>query len=381
MAGHTTPNTPQRGTRTDIKPKEFDPIKKAEQKARLSVEAKRQACQAKGMFWDAATQTCNEKPVIDVGEAITEFQEEPERGKRGPSALPPAGTIEASTTRGEGGATQITLPDGRTFLAKLSNEDIQSIARGEQRRAAFASGQPQGQGLGQGVGGTIQPIGAAQTQIEQQIEAERLGRQLGQFGQLSISPTGLDVGEAAITGIVDAIPRALGLAAGAATAVGIGTAATGAGLPIAAPLALAVGAATFVGSVGASIFRNFKEQRTDTTTAQQRVLDEGKQNLNDWATLAASDPVNRGIYVARFNQQLALIAQAYRQMKLDTSRDIAKFETALPNLAEFETFYNLQGERDYLVARMRLSLSVSQDPEFIYQMQELSDRRFKNEER
>jgi hypothetical protein len=120
---------------------------------------------------------------------------------------------------------------------------------------------------------------------------------------------------------------------------------------------------------------NFKSQRTDTTNAQKRVLVEGKQNLNDWATLAAADPANRALYIKNFNQQLALIDQAYRQMKLDTSRDVAKFETALPELAEFEAFYMAQGERDYLVAKMYRSLGVMQDPDYSYQLQELANRR------
>ncbi|KKK79005.1 hypothetical protein LCGC14_2837830, partial [marine sediment metagenome] len=61
----------------------------------------------------------------------------------------------------------------------------------------------------------------------------------------------------------------------------------------------------------------------------------------DWVTLARADPSKRMEYLAKFNMQLALINQSFRQMKLDTSRDVAKFETALPNLAEFNTFYSV----------------------------------------
>jgi len=118
---------------------------------------------------------------------------------------------------------------------------------------------------------------------------------------------------------------------------------------------------------------NFKSQRRDTTTAQQRVLDEGKQNLNDWSTLAKNDPANRAYYLAQYNKQSAQINQAYRQMKLDTSRDVTKFETALPNLAEFEAFYSQGGERDALDNEMKNSL-LAQAPEG-YDMMELSYRR------
>ena len=62
-------------------------------------------------------------------------------------------------------------------------------------------------------------------------------------------------------------------------------------------------------------------------------------------------------------------------MKLDTSRDVTKFETAIPNLAEFETFYSRDGERDFLVVDMRVNLAAPIDPELVYRMAELRGRR------
>jgi len=210
-------------------------------------------------------------------------------------------------------------------------------------------------------------------QQQAQFEAQQLAGQVGQFQQLGVEPTGLDVGQAATQGIVWAIPRALSFAAtGAAAGALGGSAFAGVG---AVPGAIIGAVGGFVSGITSSMISNFKSQRTDTTNAQKRVLVEGKQNLNDWATLAAADPANRSLYIKNFNQQLALIDQAYRQMKLDTSRDVAKFETALPDLAEFEAFYMAQGERDYLVAKMYQSLGVMQDPDFSYQMQELANRR------
>ena len=210
-------------------------------------------------------------------------------------------------------------------------------------------------------------------QQQAEIQAQQLAGQVGQFQQLGVEPTGLDVGQAATQGIVGAIPRALSFAASGAAAGALGGSAfAGVG---AVPGAIIGAVGGFVSGITSSMISNFKSQRTDTTNAQKRVLDEGKQNLNDWATLAAADPANRSLYIKNFNQQLALIDQAYRQMKLDTSRDVAKFETALPDLAEFEAFYMAQGERDYLVAKMYQSLGVMQDPDFSYQMQELATRR------
>ena len=210
-------------------------------------------------------------------------------------------------------------------------------------------------------------------QQQAQFEAQQLAGQVGQFQQLGVEPTGLDVGQAATQGIVWAIPRALSFAAtGAAAGALGGSAFAGVG---AVPGAIIGAVGGFVSGITSSMISNFKSQRTDTTNAQKRVLVEGKQNLNDWATLAAADPANRSLYIKNFNQQLALIDQAYRQMKLDTSRDVAKFETALPDLAEFEAFYMAQGERDYLVAKMYQSLGVMQDPDYSYQMQELANSR------
>ena len=211
-------------------------------------------------------------------------------------------------------------------------------------------------------------------QQQAQMEAQQLAGQVGQFQQLGVEPTGLDVGQAATQGIVGAIPKALGFAATGAAAGALGGTAVLPGVGTAGGAVIGA-VAGFVSGLASSMISNFKSQRTDTTNAQKRVLDEGKQNLNDWATLAAADPANRALYIKNFNQQLALIDQAYRQMKLDTSRDVAKFETALPDLAEFEAFYMAQGERDYLVAKMYQSLGVMQDPDYSYQLQELATRR------
>ena len=122
---------------------------------------------------------------------------------------------------------------------------------------------------------------------------------------------------------------------------------------------------------------NMKGQRTDDTNAQQRVLDEGKQTLKDWSTMAKSDPTNREFYLSQFNIQLQLIQDAHVQMLTDTNADVAKFESAIPNLAEFNSFYSLGGERDALVNDMVISLQtpVSID----YSMIELTQRRVINE--
>jgi len=231
----------------------------------------------------------------------------------------------------------------------------------------------------QGGVGAAAGVEARRIQQEQLAAGQQLAGGVGQFGELGVSPTGLNTGAALAAGLTDAIPSAIkqaGLVAGGGAALGgaIGTAGGPLGTGGGAVLGAAIGgAAGFVSSLSSSMISDFKGQRRDTTTAQQRVLDEGKQTMKDWATLAKNDPANKANYLAQYNQVSAQIDQAYRQMKLDTSQDLAKFETALPNLAEFEAFYAAGGERDTLDIEMRNSLLAVSPPN--YEMIELAYRR------
>lgn len=277
--------------------------------------------------------------------------------KETPKEIPQVELTKPETITDEkGNVTGVTLPGGKSFT-NIKGEDVNAILS----KYGQVPEQVQQQEL--------QGAGTQQAQLEQQLQAQQLGQQVGDFQGQQITPTGLDVGEAFTQGVVSGTPKALAYIGGAvATGSLLGTAVVpGVGTLVGGALGLIAG-------ISGAMISNFKSQRTDTTTAQQRVLDEGKQNLNDWATLAATDPANRAEYVKNFNQQLSLIDQAYRQMKLDTSRDVAKFETALPNLAEFETFYSSQGERDFLTARMFESLQVQQDLDYTFRLTELQER-------
>ena len=304
----------------------------------------KQKCEAKGGRWDEATKTCILPEKEPVQPTTPEVFQDPKTGR----------------------ASGITLEDGRTFLG-LSPEDVQTIATGEQARTAIPAG--------------TAPVGTAALQQRELEAGQQLAGQVGQLDRQAISPTGLSTEEALTVGIVDAIPSAIksagataggGAALGGAIGVAGGPLGAGGGAVIGAAIG---GAAGFVGSLASSVKSNFASQRRDTTTAQQRVLDEGKQTMKDWATLAKNDPANKHQYLGEYNKVSSQIDQAYRQMKLDTSRDVAKFETALPNLAEFEAFYAAGGERDALNIEMQNSL-IAQSPEN-YEMLELSHRRFK----
>ena len=331
---------------------------------RESEEAKKEAearlqCEARGGTWDPVRKVCilPEKKPEPTPEPTPKPKEE--EVITPPKVPVPPGQIEVSTTHGPKGGTMLSIGD-QTYLANLSPEEIQQVAAGQARKY--------------GIPENAAPVGTAKLRAELQAQGQQLAADVGKFGPLGIDPTGLDVKEAVTTGIVGAIPRALGLAAsGAAAGAAIG-AVGGPAAPITVTSGAVIGAVGgFVSGLASSMIGNFKSQRTDTTTAQQRVLDEGKQTMKDWATLAKNDPTNRAFYLAQYNKQSALIDQAFRQMKLDTSRDVAKFETALPNLAEFNSFYSPGGERDTLNDEMLIALTAPL-PEG-YDLFELAERR------
>ena len=306
--------------------------KQQTEEERLKEMEDRRSCIARGGKWDSVTKTCS----LDLKLAPT--KEAPEE----PPKVTPSGP-ELFKDPETGKVTGVRLPDGRTFFG-LNKDEIDDIINRDKAEKARLAG--------------TAPVGTAQARADIRFRGQQLAGQIGQFEELGISPTGLKFGEAATTGIVNSIPSALRLGVTGAGIGLVGGAAVGAaGGPIGATAGAAIGAvAGFVSGIASGMIGNFKSQRADTTTAQQRTLDEGKQTLMDWVTLARADPVNRNFYLAQFNNQAAQIDQAHRQMKLDTSRDLAKFETALPNLAEFNTFYSEGGERDSLNEEMRNAL-------------------------
>ena len=336
---------PQFGTTVTTQADIQKPFKAAQEKL-----TPQQKCEAGGGFWDVKTQTCLRVPPK---------QEAPAPPPKAPVAL------ETFTSSETGRASGITTPGGKTYLG-LSPDEVQKIATGEQERAARPLG--------------TAPVGTAAGQQQQLLEGQQMAGQVGQFNQLGISPTGIDYGEAAISGVVGSIPGAIrmagqfGAAAAAAGALG-GSVVPGAGTALGAGAGAVIGASVgFIAGITGGMISNMKGQRTDTTTSQQRVLDEGKQTMKDWATMAKADPTNRYFYLSEYNKVAAQIDQAHRQMKLDTSQDLGKFETSLPNLAEFNSFYAPGGERDALNIEMQTALQTVVPTEN-YDMLELSYRR------
>lgn len=215
---------------------------------------------------------------------------------------------------------------------------------------------------------------ARQEEVEQQQqEAQRLGGQIGQFEELPVKQTDFDLGEAATKAAVEAVPSAIQFGAGGLAAGAIGAPATGGlSIPVLGSLSAAGGfAAGFI----RSITSDFKDQRRDMNENPRIVLQDGKTNLQDLATRAATDPANRAVYVNQFNNQLALIEQAHRQIKLDTSKDVLIFERSEDVLADFEFFYSVGGERDILQGEMLTALGVPLDPTYSFREAEMAQRR------
>ena len=128
---------------------------------------------------------------------------------------------------------------------------------------------------------------------------------------------------------------------------------------------------TWIKSLNSFKSHSDKVNRYDQSNSTASAYPENNSGGNQ--TIDVDDPANKAQYLAEYNKVSSQIDAAYRQMKLDTSRDAAKFETALPNLAEFESFYAEGGERDTLDIEMRNAL-LTVSPEN-YNMLELSNRR------
>ena len=352
------PIKPTYGTRTDIGEKEImEGIKNIG-----SGKSEEEKCKEKGGIWDPITKTCQ---LINNLDNLIEKKKKDTEEKNPVSSV----GVPLYTSKDTGEVTGFESKKGSTFLRPpgMSNEEWRQLLQDYEEKERPV--------MPEEIGESAFSISQQREQLQQAQQAQRLVGQVGEFSQLPTENQPLqDWGQAASQGIVGAIPKALsyavagagvGLAGGTAVAPGIGTAG-----------GAVIGAvAGFVSGIASGMISEFKSQRTDTINAQKRVLDEGKQNLNDWATLAASDPANSAFYVNQYNLQLSQISQAYRQMKYDTQRDLVQFEKALPDLAEFEAFYSTGGEMDTLNLKMQTALLSPSSPE--YQMLELANRRNK----
>ena len=269
---------------------------------------------------------------------------------------------EARKTRDEKLAEQFRLED---FQEKLIAETAEK--RGISLDEAELQLAKEDIASAQASGGTSLSA-ARRIQVQQQGEA--LAGTIGQISQLPLEEQSLKLGEASRVALIDALPRAIQFAAGGAVFAG------GATLnPVGAALG-AVGG--FVAGFVSSIVSDFKDQRRDMNEQPQKALEDGKSNLNDIIGMMRDAPSfkDKQTLAKEFNNQLAIINQAYRQVKWDTSKDVLMFERSENLLADFEVFYSpLNGERNNLVNEMRMVLGAPVDPTNIYTIMEMIERR------
>ena len=347
----------------------------------------KQKCEGKGGIWNEATQTCN----LRTGEGVGETQQQQQ-----------ATTLREQQTRdAQNQAVQETERRKRERIAKQQQEaDLDKPLFGDVKIDAeqpTPTRQEDGRVVQDGVPGVIENgvffadeppktpqqvifnesgeavgivrpdgtalLGLSPADIDAQLQSgavaadaqaqQDVSGQVGEFGELGIEGTPFDSSALAGAAARGVIP---GLIRGVGTGVATGLLGAKAGALGGPATAVTLGALGFASGIASSLLGEMKSQRTDNTNAQQRVLDEGKQVLSDWITFAEANPSQKTFALAGFNQQLALIDQAFRQMKLDTSEDVLAFESAIPNLAEFNSFYSTSGERDVLSDEMRIAV-------------------------
>jgi hypothetical protein len=202
--------------------------------------------------------------------------------------------------------------------------------------------------------GKFQQDQQAQMQAQQQAQ---LQQQVGQINPLTPNATtpidgGELVGAGLQKGVIGGITGAGAVAGGALALAGAG-ATVGSAVPIAGTL---IGAGIgLVAGIAVGVFNNIKKQKTDTISAQNTVLTNGKTNLAKLIALAKAEPRidKKQEYVDQFNTQIYLIKKAQSQMIKDTNADLFKFDDAKVDLQKFENFYAPGGGYDTYTQRMQ----------------------------
>lgn len=253
----------------------------------------------------------------------------------------------------KGNATGIEK-NGKTYLGKLSPDEVQSIIASEEKKKIPAqyslAEQARVKNLNELSQAAAQNIGLTPEQIQQ--------------AQLSAQETPIDYGQAITAGTVGAggsIIRAAGtgLAAGAAAgAIGgsvvpvVGTTVGAVGLGIAGALT------GIVSSIYSGINSNIQSQQKGEIAATKDVLAAAKTNMRQLAILANQDPINAHTYIQAYNQQLANVYAAQSKLKLETQGNLNKFrEDGTQDLSDFELFLEPNGLADLYGQRLRIALN------------------------
>lgn len=310
----------------------IEQAKVKEMKDVLKLESKKQACLAKGGFWDEATKTCitdptkykyNFKDIANMPNASIPGQskKEIETPKEVKPSIP---EIIKDLKTGE--ITGLTLPNGETFVINSPRDISEVISRLQdyQGRTELPAG--------------TQPAGTAQAAANRQARLQQLN-ELGMQGLLSpqeiqaIQEAPIDWGQAITAGAANVFPSAIGGAAGGAV---IG------GLSGGAPAALG----GLIGGIGglltgfsSGLIANIKSQQKGEINAAVDVLQAAKTNMKAYATLAKADPTKAEEALEGYYFWINEAHKAHRKTQLETQGNLNKWmEDGTDTLSDFELF-------------------------------------------
>lgn len=279
-----------------------------------------QKCKDEGGIWDAVTQTCSFLPKSE-----TKKTEEPKTQD------------QVFRDQDTGNISGLTI-GGKTFLG-LNPKDVEKVTSAKQ---AKQQGGPATQSFEQGAQAQAQALRSQEALNNLGLSPEQIAGVQG-----LASEAGIDWGQAATAGASQAVP---GVIAGA-----LGGAAIGAvGGPVGA-----VGGA-LLGGVGAflnGVRSNIKSQQKGEIASTQKVLTNAKSNLRQIRMLAQADPSRADEAIELYNQQMALVYQAQRKLKLETQGNLNKFmDDGTEKLVEFDLFLMQGGYADLQRQRLEQAL-------------------------
>lgn len=316
-----------------------------------------QECKERGGVWDEKTQTCvmiKPQEAKQTPEDIVKQQVQEKGGYIGAD-----GQFVPPTTQGkivnfnEDGTVDYTTPQGVHY--KLTREEYKNLLDNQagRRGAEFTQDVAEIQAIEQG------GLDLAQ----RELELRNLGLNDAQIMavQTGLVESPIDWGQAITSGVMGALPTALGAAAGGlATGAMIGAA----GGPIgAAGGALIGGVGGLITGLFNGIQGNIKGQKTGNISASAKTLASARTNMRQLVTLASKDPNNAAVYIDTYNQQLAKVYEAQRQVKLDTSGNLNSYmDDGTVKLADFERFLSKGGEADIYTQRLQNAIMTGQAP-------------------
>jgi len=320
---------------TDIKTGR-DPQKEAE-------EQQKAQCRAAGGQWDPVGKTCI------MPQKQTEQSQTPEQvvksnvkqaggyidetGKFVPPTTPtttvdfkPDGTVGYTTKEGQ--SFNLTREEYNTMLGKPGKvtQNIQEIKAIE--------------------GGALQQAERMQALSQLGLSQEQIAGIQGQVGEAPI-----DWGQALTAGLANVLPSTIG---GAVGGTAIGAFAGGVG---AAPGAIVGGVGGFLTGFFNGVRSNIKSQQAGEIASTQKVLTNAKSNLRQIRMIAQADPSRADEAVELYNQQMALVYQAQRKLKLETQGNLNSFmEDGTEKLMEFDLFLMPGGYADLQRQRLQEAL-------------------------